>query len=182
MSPSSTPATLLVDGYNIIGMWSCLRQTRDRDGLEAARRELVESLVNYSAFHGFDAHIVFDSQYRNARGNREVISRHLCVQYTDYHQTADTFIEKVCASRARQRYPFAPRTIVATNDRAQQLTILGYGAEWMSADQLDRDVRATQQRMRRRQRSKPQRSSRRFLASSLDPVAQQRLAQLRRGF
>ncbi len=182
MPRSSTPVTLLVDGYNIIGIWSTLRDIRDRDGLEAARRDLIESLVNYSAYHGYEAQVVFDSQYRNSRGMREVISRNLAAHYTDFNQTADTYIEKLCAVRARQRAPFASRTIVATSDRAQQLTVVGYGAEWMSADQLQLDVKATQQRMRRRQRSKPKRASRPFLGSRLDPIAQQRLAQLRRGY
>ena len=40
---------MLVDGYNIIGDWSDLKKLRDREGLEIARRELVESLINYSA-------------------------------------------------------------------------------------------------------------------------------------
>ncbi|MDC0835389.1 RNA-binding protein [Leptolyngbya valderiana BDU 20041] len=182
MSPTSPFVTLFVDGYNIIGIWAQLRQIRNRDGLEPARRTLVEALVNYSAYKGFETCIVFDSQYRNSRGHRETVSGNLCIHYTDFDQTADTFIEKNCAVRQRQVHPLGHRTIVATSDRAQQLTVVGYGAEWMSAEQLDREVRATTQRVRQRQRTSTTRSSRRFLSSRLDPVAQQRLSQLRRGF
>jgi len=70
--------------------------------------------------------------------------------------------------------------IVATSDRAQQLTVVGYGAEWMSAEQLAADVEATARRSERQHKSRKQNSSR-FLASSLDPESQQRLAKLRMG-
>jgi uncharacterized protein len=45
MSPSKPQAVLLVDGYNIIGNWPSLVQKRDRDCLEAARRDLSETLA-----------------------------------------------------------------------------------------------------------------------------------------
>ncbi|NEQ64109.1 MAG: hypothetical protein F6K21_01035 [Symploca sp. SIO2D2] len=69
---------------------------------------------------------------------------------------------------------------VATSDRAQQQTVLGYGAEWMSSQQLAKEVETTIRRTRSQQR--PQKPARgRFLVNSLDAKSQQRLAQLRRG-
>ena len=66
--PRSTPlAILLVDGYNVVGSWADLKQTRDRDGLEGARRQLIEVLTNYSAYQDFDTRIIFDAQYRANR-------------------------------------------------------------------------------------------------------------------
>ncbi|NET40294.1 MAG: NYN domain-containing protein, partial [Cyanothece sp. SIO1E1] len=97
MACSSFPAVLLVDGYNIVGAWSDLQQIRDRDGLESARRQLVESLTGYSAFQGFDTRIVFDAQYRNTPSDRETVTRNVTICYTDFGQTADTYIEKACA-------------------------------------------------------------------------------------
>ncbi|NJM85113.1 MAG: NYN domain-containing protein, partial [Leptolyngbyaceae cyanobacterium RM2_2_21] len=92
----------------------------------------------------------------------------------------DTYIEKACAKFRSDIRKFDHRLIVATSDRAQRLTVVGYGAECMSADQLALEVRAAQQRVR--QKLRPQkRSSKHFLVSSLNPQAQERLAKLRLG-
>lgn len=188
-------AVLLVDGYNIIGTWPCLKETRDGNGLEAARWQLVEALLNYSAFQGFETQIVFDAQYQNTCSNQEVITQHLSVYYTDFGQTADTYIEKFCASfrpylgrvlpgtgaSSKSPYQSRPsRLIVATSDRTQQLMVLGYGAEWMSAQKLGYEVESTTVRVQRHHKPGKQASSR-FLANSLDAKSRQRLAQLRMG-
>jgi predicted RNA-binding protein with PIN domain len=180
MPPSPPQAILLVDGYNVIGTWSYLKKTRDRDGLEAARQELVEALINYSAFQGYETHVVFDAHAQNTPTYQEALTAHLSVCYTDFGQTADTYIEKFCAS-FRFNFGNPPkRLIVATSDRAQQLTVVGYGAEWLSSQQLASDVEFAARRSRSKQR--PQKQSRsRFLFNSLDAQAQQRLAQWRRG-
>ncbi|PSB22781.1 RNA-binding protein [filamentous cyanobacterium CCP1] len=182
MASSDPQAILLVDGYNVIGAWPSLLQIRDHHGLEEARRELVTSLIDYSAYQNFDTHIVFDSQYQDTPGTREVITGNLMVCYTDYRQTADTYIEKTCAQYRKDIRKFVQRLIVATSDRAQQLTVVGYGAEWMSAHKLRAEVDLAGLRVRRKQQSQRKRQpSGRFLANSLDPVARQQLAKLRMG-
>lgn len=181
MSRPLPQAVLLVDGYNIIGAWPCLKKTRDRAGLEASRGQLIEDLINYSAFQGFETQIVFDAQYQNSCSNQEVITQHLSIHYTDFGQTADTYIEKACASfRPYLKQSHLCRLIVATSDRTQQLMVVGYGAEWMSALQLYYDVEAIAVRARRQHKSRKQSSSR-FLANSIDAKARQRLAELRMG-
>lgn len=180
MPPSPSQAILLVDGYNVIGTWSYLKKTRDRDGLEAARQELVEALINYSAFQGYETQVVFDAHAQNTPTYHEALTAHLSVCYTDFAQTADTYIEKFCASFRFNLSHSTKRLIVATSDRAQQLTVVGYGAEWVSSQQLASDVEFAARRSRTKQR--PQKQSRsRFLFNSLDAQAQQRLAQWRRG-
>ncbi|NJN89754.1 MAG: NYN domain-containing protein [Leptolyngbyaceae cyanobacterium RM2_2_4] len=181
MPRPSTQAILLVDGYNIIGAWSTLQWVRDTEGLEAARRELAESLVGYSAFQGFDTQIIFDAQYQSNPASREVMTQNLSIFYTDPKQTADTYIEKTCAQFRNDLRKFQQRLIVATSDRAQQLTVVGFGAEWMSAQRLLADVELAALKVRRKQRGSKGRSPNRFLSSSLDPVAQQRLARMRLG-
>jgi predicted RNA-binding protein with PIN domain len=174
-------AVLLVDGYNIIGAWPCLKKTRDTAGLEAARWELVETLTSYTAFQGYDTQIVFDAHYQSTCGNKEVITNLLSVHYTDFGQTADTYIEKACASlRPEITQLRISRVIVATSDRLQQLVVQGYGAEWLSAQQLCYDVQATLSRTRHKYQSTKQ-SKGRFLANSIDAKARQRLAELRLG-
>jgi predicted RNA-binding protein with PIN domain len=181
MSRSSPQAVLLVDGYNIIGAWACLKKTRDRSGLEAARGELVETMTNYSSFQGYETQIVFDAQYQNCASNKEIITELLTVYYTDFGQTADTYIEKSCALLRHQiARSHIPRVIVATSDRAQQLMVQGYGAEWLSAQQLCGEVETVVCQMRHKYQTQRKPQSR-FLANSIDAKARQRLAELRMG-
>ncbi len=178
MPSSSVGAILLVDGYNVIGLWPCLCKTRDRYGLEASRCQLIEVLISYSAFQGYDTRIVFDSQYRDGPSTTETFSENLSVYYTNFGQTADTFIEKACASFRYDIQKLHKRLIVATSDRAQQLTVVGYGAEWMSAHQLVTDVEVSKYRVRQKQQQK-KRADGRFLGNSLNQAALERLANLR---
>lgn len=183
--PRSTPpqGILLVDGYNIIGAWAELKEIRDRDGLEAARRALVEDLLSYSAYQDFDTEVVFDAQYQGTPGTREVINRHFCIFYTNYRQTADSYIELACSRFRNDIRKYNQRLVVATSDQAQRLTVIGYGAECMSAQKLWAEVEGATHGLRKKQgkQGKQGRSPKRFLSSSLDPIAQQRLAQLRLG-
>ncbi|NEQ29443.1 MAG: NYN domain-containing protein [Leptolyngbya sp. SIO4C5] len=180
MARSPTRAILLIDGYNIIGAWPELQHARDSVGLEQARSQLTEVLINYSAFKGFNTRLVFDAYYQQTPCVRERITQNLAVHYTDFGQTADTYIEKACAKFRNDVRKFNHRLIVATSDRAQQLTVVGYGAEWMSAERLALDVNVAQQRVK--QKLRPQkRSPKRSLISSLDPQAQEQLTKLRFG-
>jgi uncharacterized protein len=183
MSPSSHQAILLVDGYNIIGDWSDLKQSRDRHGLEAARYELVECLINYSAAVAYRTKVVFDAHYQDTPRSTETHTTALSVHYTAFAETADTYIEKFCATFARKKYQQeSTRLIVATSDRAQQLTVVGYGAEWLSAPMLEREVglavQKTQSKTKKQTKRKP---PGRFLFNTLDPAAQKRLKQMRQG-
>ena len=173
-------ALLLVDGYNIVGAWHDLKLVRDRDGLEESRRKLVEALVGFSAYQNFETHVVFDAQYRDSPNIREEITRFLYVCYTDFGQTADTYIERTCADYRHDIRKFKQRLIVATSDRAQQLTVVGYGAEWMSADKLANEVEFAARSLQNKLKPK-KKSAGRLLMHSLDPDAQKRLDDLRFG-
>lgn len=173
-------ARLLVDGYNIIGAWSLLQQAVQQEGFEAARQTLIETLVNYSSYRGYETQIVFDAYARDLPGEQEQITQHLSVQFTDFGQTADSYIEKVCATFLRQASARRKRLLVATSDRAQQQTVTGYGAEWMSALQLETDVRFASAGVRQRQRSR-KRSGSHYLMNSLDQGVKDKLTQLRFG-
>lgn len=181
MPPSLPEAVLLVDGYNIIGAWSDLKKTRDRAGLEAARGELISALIDYSALQGYATQVVFDAQYQNTCSSQEIINENLSVHYTNFGQTADTYIEKLCASlRPYLKQSHLCRLIVATSDRVQQLVVVGYGAEWMSAQQLNYEVESTLKTSLSKYKQRKQSTSR-FLANSIDAKARQKLAQLRMG-
>ncbi|NEO85437.1 MAG: NYN domain-containing protein [Spirulina sp. SIO3F2] len=171
-------ALLLVDGYNMIGAWPELKGLQHQEGLASARDRLLELLINYAASQGYRTRIVFDAYTRRDRASEEQHTEHVSTYYTDFGQTADAYIEKSCAQFYRRED--TPRLIVATSDRAQQQTVLGYGAEWLSAQQLQIRVQQTHRQRQKRQRP-AQASSGRFLFQGLDPQAQARLNQLRQG-
>jgi uncharacterized protein len=173
-------ALLLIDGYNIVGAWRSLKQVRDEAGLEEARRQLIERMMGFASFHGYETQIVFDAQYQDLPGSQEVITRFLSVHYTNSGQTADTYIEKTCADFRQDLRKFDHRLIVATNDTAQKLTVIGYGAEWLSADRLANEVELAALHSARRQKSAPKKSSARLM-NSLDPESQAKLDRLRYG-
>ena len=77
MNTLSLNALLLVDGYNIIGSWTNLKQTRDRHGLAMARQELVESLIGFSSHQGYQTQVIFDSQYQKTPSSQEHYGPHL---------------------------------------------------------------------------------------------------------
>lgn len=81
--------------------------------------------------------------------NEEKYSKSLSVHYTSYSETADTYIEKFCASFVRQNPESRTRIIVATSDQAQRHTVVGYGAEWMSAQKLAKEVDFTSIRQKK---------------------------------
>ncbi|MEM8614847.1 MAG: NYN domain-containing protein [Cyanobacteria bacterium P01_H01_bin.105] len=178
MNRSTSQAILLVDGYNVIGDWAELIELRDFQGLDIARNSLAETLANYSAYRGFETLLVFDAYGQRQAHRVEKFTQHLSIHYTSFGQTADSYIEISCAKFRNDIRKFEKRLIVATSDRAQRLTVVGYGAEWMSAAQLNSDVTLSVQKVKHRQ--KPQKQSKqRFLAKSLNPEIQAKLAKLR---
>jgi uncharacterized protein len=177
---SAPQALVLVDGYNIVGAWAELKQAQADRGLEEARRELVIMLTGFASYHAYDLQVVFDAQYQDLPGTREVVTQFLSVHYTSSGQTADTYIEKTCADFRQDTRKFEQRLIVATNDRAQRLTVIGYGAEWLSADRLANEVDMVNCQVRTKQQSKHKPPGR-FLINSLDPEAQAKLDRLRFG-
>jgi uncharacterized protein len=166
---------LLVDGYNVIGTWTALKRTRDKFSLEEARRELVESLINYSASVGYETQVVFDAHYQNTPSYSENWTKYLSVYYTGFAETADTYIEKFCASFSRYPDKYT-RLLVATSDRAQRLTVTGYGAEWLSSQKLVTEIEHSGKIRKRHKRQEKQSQTR--LVNSLDPKSQQRLKDL----
>lgn len=174
----SKPAVMLVDGYNVIGAHPKFKAMRDHEGLEEARRALIELLANYSAYQNYETDIIFDAQHQDRQGSRQAITQHLAIAYTHFNQTADSHIERACALFFREDIRrFEKRMIVATSDRAQWMTAVGYGAEWMSSPMLIQAALASG-KLHQNHRS-ARRPKARFLSSGLDDTVRSQLAQLR---
>jgi uncharacterized protein len=179
MKSQSPEALVLVDGYNVIGAWNELKETRDRHGLEMARYELIEILINYASHNFYSTKVIFDSQYQQTPSQEEQHTPFLSVYYTAFSETADTYIEKACAS-FRHTYTIPNRVIVVTSDQAQRHTVVGYGAEWMSSLKLQSAVAAANRQSHDYRKTRQPKRGRQLL-NSLDPKVQQRLRQLRLG-
>jgi uncharacterized protein len=190
MPRSRKQTVLLVDGYNVIGAWSDLHedfrsslndfQSCSGEQLEFARTKLIEALINYSAYEDYQTTIVFDAHSRDTPALTEAITPKLSVHYTEFLQTADSYIEKYCADFRFALESATARLVVATSDRDQQLTALGFGAECISALQLISNIEFSSNRARGKHKPKQQSRSR-FLFNSLDPIAQAKLSALRHG-
>ena len=179
MIAPSKPAVMLVDGYNVIGAHPKFQDLRDNEGLEEARRALIELLANYSAYQNYETDIVFDAHYQERPGSRNPVTQHLAVAYTHFNQTADSYIERSCALFFREDIRrFEKRMIVATSDRAQWMTAVGYGAEWMSAPTLIQAALTCGSKAKKH-RNRTKQSKKRFLSSGLDQSVQSKLARMR---
>jgi uncharacterized protein len=154
MAPKRQEVILLVDGYNVIGAWkdlypneeTPLQQTHGEE-LEVARNKLIEQLINFSSYEGYFTTVVFDAHNRDTPSVTEVLTPNVSTYYTEYKETADTYIEKFCAAH-RNDARLKTRVLVATSDRAQQLTVGGYGAEWLSALQLVNNIESSSRKSR----------------------------------
>jgi uncharacterized protein len=154
MAPKRQEVILLVDGYNVIGAWkdlypneeTPLQQTSGEE-LEVARNRLIEQLINFSSFEGYFTTVVFDAHNRDTPSVNEILTPNVSTYYTEYKETADTYIEKFCAGH-RTDTRLKTRVLVATSDRAQQLTVGGYGAEWISALQLVNNIESSSRKSR----------------------------------
>ncbi len=179
MNAPTHPPLLFVDGYNIIGASPRLAQVRDHETMEFARQQLIEALTNYSAYQGFRTRIVFDAYTRQHTTVPDVITDAVSVHFTDFGQTADSCIEKWCAD-LRQQIRFANlRVIVATSDQAHRHTIMGYGAEWMSAHRLAHEIHTSHQQGHKNLYSRGFQGQKQRLSNVLKPAVQDRLKALR---
>lgn len=122
---------LLVDGYNIIGAWSELRELKEVKLLEA-RDRLIELMAEYKAYTGarvivvFDAHLVPGIENKQKQYDVEVI-------YTRKNEIADERIEKLAKELSGRRV----QIYVATSDLTEQRIIFGQGALRKSARELE---------------------------------------------
>ena len=129
------PECLIVDGYNQIYGWDSLKFYASKD-IAYDRDELIQLLVNYQGYKNiklilvFDAYRVKDGSCRNSKyGDTQVI-------YTNYGQTADSYIEKLVHD-LKGKYSLT----VASSDGLIQNSILASGAKRMSARELEMRVR-----------------------------------------
>ena len=135
------PEYVLVDGYNIIFAWEELKKL-SAESLDLAREQLINILRNYQGFRQVPVILVFDAY--KVKGNPGSIERmgDFALVYTKEAETADQYIEKVTHELSRKY-----RVRVATSDGLEQVIILGHGAQRISAEHFQEEVRRTEDAM-----------------------------------
>ena len=176
MAAKPSQAILLVDAYNIIGAWTNLSRLKEEQGLDAAREALITALANYSAVQTYETWAVFDAYGQRTPASQQPITPYLSVHYTGFGQTADSYIERACAKFRNDARKFTKRLIVATSDNVHRQTVVGYGAEGMSALHLESEVTKVSRHVKTRQKPRKKSSSR--VLGRLAPDVQARLKQM----
>lgn len=128
---------LLVDGYNMIGAWTHLRDIK-RKNLEDARDQLIEDLAGFATIHRCRVIIVFDAY--DVKGLEKHRKKHdLEIVFTRENETADEYIERFVSLYKRR----GRKIWVATSDVVQQWQIFGQGALRKPAFELLQEVKSS---------------------------------------
>ena len=163
---------LLVDGYNVLGVWDLPR--REGLSIEQARERLVHLAADYAGYSGQEVVIVFDAHYTDRPSRTRSQVHGVSVVYTKHGESADNYIEAACDAAPRWR-----TVRVATSDALEQTVTLGRGATRLSAREFL--IELTRVRGDGQQRLQASRAPRNDLRSRLTAAQRERLDRLRRG-
>ena len=154
-APAARPATeeitirtprqkcIIVDGYNIIFAWEALARQAETD-LDAARRQLCDSLSSFAGFRKCRLVVVFDGYKRKGNPGEKTQYHNIQVVYTREGETADRYIEELAAEIGNS---YAVH--VATSDGLVQLSSFRSGVLRMSARELHEEVEAAHREMKK---------------------------------
>ena len=133
---------IIVDGYNVIFAWENLA-AQARDDLDAARRQLCDSLSSYVGFTKCRLVVVFDGYKQKGNPGEKFQFHNIQVVYTKEGETADAYIEAL-ADEIGSNYAVR----VASSDGLVQLSSFRSGVLRMSARELYEEVEQAKQDMR----------------------------------
>ena len=133
---------IIVDGYNVIFAWENLA-AQARDDLDAARRQLCDSLSSYAGFAKCRLVVVFDGYKQKGNPGEKFQFHNIQVVYTKEGETADAYIEAL-ADEIGSNYAVR----VASSDGLVQLSSFRSGVLRMSARELYEEVEQAKQKMR----------------------------------
>ena len=125
------PDCLIIDGYNMIFSWKALQQAGEED-ITTAREKLIDMIHAYQGYTRQKTIIVFDGYKAKGNIGSETKRGDLSIVYTRTGQTADQYIERLCA-QLKGTY----RLTVASSDGLIQNSVFSHGAMRMSARELE---------------------------------------------
>jgi predicted RNA-binding protein with PIN domain len=127
---NSVREVLIVDGNNMIGVWTAMKYWEVLDHNDA-RVRLIGLMADYQGYSGYEILLVFDAYRVAGKGSIEVHNK-LKVLYSAHEQTADQYIESLVHDLiARGR-----KVSVATADHLEQTITFAKGALRVAAREL----------------------------------------------
>ncbi len=139
---------LIVDGHSMVFAWADLAALH-RTNREAARKSLVARLAAYHHATGDRVVVVFDG--RGAKTTSSLEQTGVQVIYSRSGQTADAVIERLAANYGKEH-----DLRVATNDRAEQITVSTFGATFLSAGRLAEEIKQATENLSKQMRTMSQ--------------------------
>ncbi len=133
---------IIVDGYNILFAWEDLAAQAKAD-LDAARRQLCDSLSSFAGFTKCRLVVVFDGYKQKGNPGEKFQFHNIQVVYTREGETADAYIEAL-ADEIGSNYAVR----VASSDTLVQLGAFRSGVLRMSARELEAEVRQAEKDMK----------------------------------
>ena len=135
--------------------------------------KLQDILCNYQGFKKCNLILVFDG-YKVKGNPGEVIKYHnIHVIFTKEAETADQYIEKVTQEIGRTHH-----VKVATSDKLEQVIILGKGAVRLSARDLEKEIKETNDEIHKQHLERiPSKKNRLF--DNVDPALFEYLEKIR---
>ena len=127
---------LIIDGYNMIGQSSTL-STVDKENLEEARDQLLDTIANYNALIADEIVCVFDA-YEQSGIEREYFYHGVKTIFTKEKETADSFIERYVSELYNKN---TTQITDVTSDMSEQHAIFGSGAYRISSREMWRELK-----------------------------------------
>ncbi|MET1250418.1 NYN domain-containing protein [Sporolactobacillus sp. STCC-11] len=165
---------LIVDGYNVIGAWTELKELQKND-FESARNLLIDKLSEYQAVTGwrviliFDAYLIPGKETKTKKSKIEVI-------YTKKSEKADQKIEGLIKKLQNVK----TRIHVATSDMAEQWAVFSQGALRKPSRELIEEIGKIEREIKKSTTNERAPSS--ITKIYLDEAIREKLEQMRRGF
>jgi predicted RNA-binding protein with PIN domain len=165
---------LIVDGYNVIGAWTELKELQKND-FESARNLLIDKLSEYQAVTGwrviliFDAYLIPGKETKTKKSKIEVI-------YTKKSEKADQKIEGLIKKLQNVK----TRIHVATSDMAEQWAVFSQGALRKPSRELIEEIGKIEREIKKSTTNERTPSS--ITKIYLDEATREKLEQMRRGF
>ena len=122
---------VIVDGYNVIYAWACLREAK-KNGLECAREKLIQIMTRYQDFNDKNISIVFDGSKKIDNIPFDHTETGINVIFSKNGKSADTVIERMIYKLSDKS-----NALVVTSDRLVRMMIRGMGARSVSAEEFE---------------------------------------------
>lgn len=133
---------LIIDGYNLLFAWEEMKKLA-ADNIDLAREQLINVIVNYSAFRHIETVLVFDA-YKVPGGTGERYDEaNLHIAYTRENESADLYIERLTDEIGKNE-----NVRVVTSDSLIRLTALRSGVLRTSSADFIEEVKETLKQMR----------------------------------